>query len=368
MLTNISNTLNDKVYTIKSEGKTPIIFLLIGSCPDYSYIQQTPPVILEYIKDPNISPIVFIIDKIYENKPHTLDFLDLNITNFNEFNPGKWYYPNFIPKLKDSYQGKVAYQFYPQYIKDDEVLKFIQLKSVVDTMTLIWSFNGLTISPPFPINNYKMLIPEGNCMANTKYDSIYFPKIAFVDNDYFLIDMEDNFEEIVNDIHKYFNNSEIIDKNKMLQYECFVYYSLKRTIENFSTFRSWEIQIRVNDSSNMTLNKDSSQEDWDYFKNRVRHYFNIKKLYTKFMMSKSYTLSDFINSKIYDIGNQIIKLNLIEEKYKTGGLSDHAENNQLETFIQQYFQIINNNIRRLPDIFNDTFEKYKHKCCNIVNY
>jgi hypothetical protein len=379
ILSNITHSLDKKISDIKAEGKTPIIFLLIGSCPSFSYIQQTPPVILEHIKDPNISPIVFIIDKYYENKPDTLDFLDLNITNFNNFKPGHWYYPTFIPKLNDTYNGRVAYQFYPQYIKNEEIFAFMKLQYVVNTMTLIWSFTGLTITPPFSINNNKMLIPEGNCSADTKYDPNYFPQIINIDNEYFLIDMDNNYEYfgyIVNQIHLYFHNTKTIELNQVNKFNTFVYYSLKRIIENLSNSRSWEIQLRVKDQKSIVFNKKSTQQDWDYFKERTHPYFNMHSLYIQFMKSNYDTLTDFINNTIYDVGNLLIKLNIIETKYTNNGNGngngdDKTENNesiQLEYFIKNYFDIVSNNIRGLPNIFKQTLEKYESKCGSIRDF
>jgi hypothetical protein len=366
MLKNISKSLDEIIFKIKSEKKTPIIFLLIGSCPDFSYIQQTPPVILEYIKNPEISPIVFIIDQIYKNetKQHTLSFLDLKITDFTQFQPGKWYYPDFIPSLKNSYQQRVAYQFYPQCIKIEEIFEFMQLSSVIDTMTLIWSFTGLAINPPFSINNNKMLIPDGNCLANTKYDSIYFPKLAIHNNEYVLINMENNFEEITSDFVIALSEKNEEQKNKKLnQLYGFVYYSLKKINEEMPGLRSWEIQLRTRDPEwKISFNKNSTQTEWDHFKMRARYFYNIDKLYTQFMNSKYYTLKDYINSSIYDIGNELIKINMLTDK------NAKNESEQVEDFITNYQHLIIEDIRGLPIIFNHMFEKIKNKCQNIVEY
>lgn len=373
MMNSIANSLNEKILTIKSDKKTPIIFFLIGSCPNFSYIQQTPPVILDYIKNPDIMPIVFLIDKVYESKPHTLNFLDLNITDFNQFKPGYWYYPDFIPSLKNSYHHRVAYQFYPQYITNEEIYEFMQLPSVINTMTLIWGFTPLTIKPSFPINRNKMLIPDGDCMANTQYNSVYFPKIVQIDDEYILIDMENNFDEIVNDFINAFNETNIpvkVKSAKLAQLNGFVYYSLKKINEEIPGLRSWEIQLRTRDPEwKINFNKNSTKKEWDHFKMRACYFYNIDKLYTQFMNSDAYYLSEFINSTVYNIGNNLIKINLIEEKYNNPKYNFQLnENIQLEEFISNYHSLVSADIRGLPGIFTNNFEKYKMKCMNIIGY
>lgn len=369
MLKNIAKSIDEIIFKIKSKKKTPMIFLLIGSCPSYSYIQQTPPVILEYIKNPDISPIVFMIDQFYNNetKQHTLSFLDLNITDFTQFQPGKWYYPDYIPGLKDYYHKRVAYQFYPNNITMEEVLEFMQLKSVVDTMTLIWSFTGFIVNPTFPINNHKMLIPDGNCSANVKYNSIYWPKLAIQNNEYILVDMENNFEEIANDFVIAFDETNEKKKNiKLNQLYGFVYYSLQKIIEETAGLRSWEIQLRTRDPEwKIAFNKDSTQKEWDHFKMRARYFYNIEKLYTQFMNSQYYTLQDYINSSIYNIGNKLVEINMINVIYHK---FQQEEGYQLEDFLTNYQALITEDIRGLPSIFSNMMNKIKDKCQNLFDY
>ena len=194
-----------------------------------------------------------------------------------------------------------------------------------------------------------------------------------VDYKYILMDMENNFDEIVNDFINAFNetNEKPQVKNaKLAQLNGFVYYSLKKIIEEIPGLRSWEIQLRTRDPEwKINFNKKSTQKEWEHFKMRAHYFYDIDKLYAQFMNSDAYYLSEFINSTVYNIGNNLIRINLIEEKYNNPDYNVQInESKQLEDFISNYHSLVSADIRGLPGIFSNNLEKYKMKCINIIGY
>jgi hypothetical protein len=72
------------------------------------------------------------------------------------------------------------------------------------------------------------------------------------------------------------------------------------------------------------------------------------------MKSDQYTLRDYINTQIYEIGELLIKLEIVrlsEDKMKYIG----------SLFIEQYYEFIHKNLKELPTLFADYLSQFSNK-------
>lgn len=355
----LKSSLLEKITEINVSNKTPVIFFLIGTYPGYSNIHQTPPYICDVIKDDNMSPIVILFDSFYKNKNNTesnpLAFLT-NKTELSECNEGTWYYPHYIKNLKNSYMGKVAYQYYAENMTEELMNELLNMVS--PNLSFVWSFTSITFGKDF-IKKENCHILEGNCMANLKFQSDYFPVIKMKNNNQYYIESNSiTLTEIVDEIiklqpFKIATNQELEYFSKLEQLYGFVYYYVSRWLEEFKSYKTWEIQIRLYDPTNkLKLTKWSSSEDWNHFKYRVGPYFDVDKMIKQFKLSDFDSLEDFINHSIFENGMQLVKLDSID-------LSESSRETQFSSFYEEYEQLLNSN--KLPNLFSNYLYRFNTK-------
>jgi hypothetical protein len=381
---NIIQSLTLKINEIEQNNKIPVVFILIGTYPGFSNIHQTPPYISELIKDDRISPIVLLFDPYYNHSKVSLLFLNHHdMTNEIVNNPqqkqhpemgldfpeeGVWYNPHYIPALKSSYEGKVSYQYYSNNVSDEYfriiMVQFIKNKHLI----FYWNFTGHDIIDYFTkvIKNKhypNIHINKADCSADVYYDIDYYPEIKYNDdeNKYILVNQSIEFTDYVNDISQILKKIkdvkepvDLVLKDKL--YGSF-YILFEKWLADFKTYRSWEIQIRNDDPSKIiTFTKDSTKDEWRHLSYRVGVYFDTTKFINGFMKSKEYLLSEYINNQIYQMGEIIIELESLS------ATSDELNFVQ-SLFIEQHFNLIRENSKKIPMLFECFIQKY----CNKYN-
>ena len=359
IIKDIKISLVEKIKEIENENMVPIIFFLIGAYPSFSKIHQSPPVICEMLKDPKVAPIVILIDPEYAKNLDPLLFLTTDESyekiiekdgDLEKLFPqkGEWYYPNFIHQLKDSYQRRVAYQYHTIYINENEITELLSL--VRPRITLLWNFIGNTLckslsSEYIDINNfisnyvnfnnlyqyqkilYTVHVPDSNCMAQLKYDSIYYPKLCCDDErnpESYHLELYTSLQEI------YAELSNTSDPEKKEQLKLFIYNYVKSWLDDLKQFSFWEKFIQNSDPQcRIVISKRSCMNDWKFLQYRLGSYYNIDKLHLNFIKSKCELLSEYINYEIFYVGIILIQLGLIEilEPLQTDMFSALAENN-----------------------------------------
>ncbi len=345
---NLKKDLIIKINEIKTSGKTPVIFFLIGTYPGFSWHHQTPPVICDMIKDPKISPIVIMFDPQYKESKTPLLFLTQN-DKHTEINPGSWYYPNYIQETGSYYNFRVAYQYHTFNV-DNQIL-YELLSLISPNITLLWSFTGLTFCEHLNILNCH--ISEGNCMANILYDYEYYPKIVSGK-------LEINKINIFT-LHHFLDKLSIEkDKKQSHILYGYIYIYIKKWKELFQMYRSYDIRIQNNDPKICTvLSKSSTQKEWDHLKYRLGQFYNkhIDTLIYDFIQSQYNTFREYLNNEIYEVGNIIIKL----DNFNNNNNDNLQMNCQLIDFISNHVKLINTNSHSLPDIFQDFINKNENK-------
>jgi hypothetical protein len=352
----LKQQLKEKINTIKESNKTPVVFFLIGTYPGYSQIHQTPPYICDIINDDNLAPIVILFDSMYEENNIPLTFL---VKKHETLEPGTWYYPHYIKSLNNSYQGKVAYQYYPMNVTEQLMQELLTLVS--PNITLLWSFTSITFCKNF---NQPCHITEGNCMANLNFQSEYFPVIRFENNKYYIENNDISLNTIVDEIIKLhpfkldidnFSSSKLEYFSKLEKLYGFVYYYIMKWLEEFQIYKTWEIQIRLYDPTyKIKLTKDSTPEEWNHFKFRVGPYFDVDKMINKFSLSDIYTLEDFISNSIFENASQLIKLDAID-------IPESDKQFQFSSFYDEYEKLIESKSNKMASIFSNYLSKFHTK-------
>jgi hypothetical protein len=330
--------IKQKIIEIKEadQKNIPVVFLLIGSYPGYSPHQQTPPVIKKYLKNKCIHPIVVLIDGYYasihtEKKNNTLNFMTSDNTKPN---PYEWYYPDTLMPINIKCEDRVAYQYYPNIIEEAEINTLINMDFINNTLTHLWCFEGR-----FNFKNTNMLcVPSSNCMAEVDSEIEYWPNITFniETNTYMFTPLFNSIEQVINDVNK----------NKDSENKRFLSNMLRKWSEKYSTYRKWEVFIRVNDPSHRcVLGRESSRADWThlYYRSNIKSN-HIDKIDQEFLKSSHHTLKEFLDDEIYNMGVSLIKVGFHQNpsSYNIQELYDSL-NEQMK---------INNSVT-LPSIFHD---------------
>ena len=351
MIEYLKKQLIGKISEIESNEKVPIIFLLVGTFPGFSNIHQTPPIICQMIKNEKFSPIVILFDSVYKRNKTSLEFLkNEKASKEEEVNEGQWYYPDSIPVLNDSYHKKVAYQFYSTEVDDDNMCELV--KHISPNLTLLWSFTGQTFCNQIEIDYFKCQIPEGECAADIYYQAEYSPQIDY-DTENGLGYYFKNFSTSIDDFIKDFKITK--DEKVKDQISGFIYYFLIKWYDEFKTYRSWELQIRLNDPiRRITFDKLSNEDEWKHFLYRAGCYMNVKTLITHFKKSSFHTLEEFINQEIFNLGLNLVEFDFIdcdqEEIIRHKGI-----------FIDEYLFFIEKKKAEFPLIFQRVIEKLFRK-------
>ena len=347
MVEYLKKQLSEKIGEINSEGKVPIIFLLVGTFPGFSNIHQTPPIICHMLKNEIFSPIVILFDSFYKINTTSLEFLkDEKAPKDEPVKEGHWYYPDVIPFLNDSYHKKVAYQFYSIEVEDDNMCELV--KHISPNLTLLWSFTGQTFCNEIEIDYFKCQIPEGECAADIYYQAEYSPQIELdIKNGlgYYFKNFSTSIDDFIKDLK--------ITKDEKVkeQLSGFIYNFLVKWYAEFKTYRSWELQIRLNDPSRKIIfDKFSNQEEWNHLIYRAGCYMNVKTLILHFKKSNFYTLEEFINQEIFNLG-----LNLVEFDFINCDEEEITRNKTI--FIEEYLNFIEKNKAEYPPIFQRIIDK-----------
>ena len=341
-----------KVDEIYLEGKTPIIFYLIGSYPYSNLYHQTPPIIQKYLEFENVSPIVIAIDPEYKNNPRVLSFLvsgeqeQTDHININ-IRDNQWYYPTIInhnhredktKTLSLNYYGRVAYCYLSCFIEENELKTIIESirNENKEVLSLVFSFTGFKYFQNIEYRHNKHNIemneyefdfkdnssfrnPNADCMADIINDIDYNPPIELVSSDSD-ISIKNKFRFIENiNLEYILENLKISFKKKnaldIIKYNSFAKTYIIKTLSWLKSLKSWETQIRLNDPlKKVSINKNSSYQEWEHFKYRVGSYLDIKHIREIFNQSSLFTLEQFINNLIYDIGVNIIDIIIIQNK------------------------------------------------------
>ena len=343
----LKKQLSDKIESIKTDGKVPIIFLLVGTFPGFSNIHQTPPVLCQMIKNERFSPIVILFDSVYKRNIESLEFLkDEKSPKEESVIEGKWYYPDTIPILNDSYHKKVAYQFYSIEVDNDNMGELV--KHISPNLTLLWSFTGQTFCNEIEINYFKCQIPEGDCGADIYYQAEYYPQIECdIKNGlgYYFKNFSTSIDDFIKDL-KITKDEKVKD-----QLSGFIYHFLIKWYDEFKTYRSWELQIRLNDpTQQITFTQLSNEQEWQHLIYRAGCYINVKTLITHFKKSGFYTLEEFINQEIFNLG-----LNLIEFDFINYDEEEITRNKDI--FIDEYLFFIETRKVEFPQIFQRILDK-----------
>lgn len=347
MIEYLKKQLSDQINIITSKGQVPIIFLLVGTFPGFSNIHQTPPVIFQMIKNERFSPIVILFDSVYKKNTSSLEFLkDEKSPKEEPLKEGDWYYPDTIPILNDSYHKKVAYQFSSIEVDDDNMGELV--KHISPNLTLLWSFTGQTFCNEIEIDYFKCQITEGNCNADIYYQAEYHPQINLdikTGLGYYFKNFSTSIDDFIKDL-KITKDEKIKD-----QLSGFIYHFLIKWYDEFKTYRSWELQIRLNDPTHrITFDKFSSDEEWGHFIYRAGCYMNVKTLISHFKKSSFHTLEEFINQEIFNLGLNLVEFDFIncseEEITKHKGI-----------FIEEYLYFIEKNKVEFPLIFQRVIDK-----------
>lgn len=341
--------INQKIIEIKEvdQRNIPVIFLLIGSYPGYSRIHQTPPVIKKYLDDTLICPIVVLIDSFYskiqiEKENKTLNFLTQDNTKPN---PYEWYYPDTLMPLNIKCNSRVAYQYYPNIIEKSQVELLINMDFIKSNLTHLWCFEG-----SFSFKNTSMLCsPSSSCMVDVDTNIEYWPIITFniETNTYNFTPLNISINEIIDELNI----------NKDSGNKRFLYNMIEQWCKKYSTYRKWEMFIRLNDPlSRCVLDHNSSISDWNhlYYRANIKS-DNIEQIHNKFLESSHNTLKEFLDDDIYKMGITLIKLsyNQKPESYDIQVMYDKL--NQ---------EMKNENQTTLPNIFYDILHKYS----NIIQH
>ncbi len=311
----IIKDLNCKITEIIDSRKFPLIFILIGAYPGISQIHQTPSIICEYIKDDNLAPLIISFEPYYKTKKEPLQFLT-NTSDVEEMNPtgvtmedieeNKWYYPHFIPKLKDSYKGKVGYKYLTLEIKPPTINKIVHFLATSPGIVFLWNFTSIE----FPYNCHlpasKFSIPPSNCMANIKYNVEYNRFIKNTSpNEYELVNnqsmIEFYMEEFKSLINKQSDDDLSINNHHRIQFlKGVIVNYIKTWIEWFRDIYIWENKVRLTDYRKLvTLSISSLNEDWFHYIYRSNMSDIITKLKKQFMSSNFQYFVEFLNHEIY---------------------------------------------------------------------
>ena len=353
MVEYLKKQLIEKISEIKSNGKVPIIFLLIGTFPGFSNIHQTPPIICQMIKNEIFSPIVILFDSVYKKNTLSLEFLkDEKAPKEEPVIEGQWYYPDAIPILNDSYHKKVAYQFYSIEVDNDNMSDLV--KHISPNLTLLWSFTGQTFCNEIEIDYFKCQIPEGECAADIYYQAEYYPQIDFDSKnglDYYFKNFSTSIDDFIKDL-KITKDEKVKD-----QLSGFIYNFLVKWYAEFKTYRSWELQIRLKDPTRqITFTQLSDEKEWQHLIYRAGCYMNVKTLISHFKKSTFHTLEEFINQEIFNLGLNLVELDFIdceeEEITRNKGI-----------FIEEYLDFIEKNKVEFPQIFQRIIDKLFRKKC-----
>jgi hypothetical protein len=345
--------LIEKVKEIKNENKNniPVIFILVGTFPGISKIHQTPPIIEKYLENPLICPIVILIDPFYKkiNENNVLNFLSSSIPEENQ-----WYYPDIIPFLDISYHKRVAYQYYPYIIKKDDIQYLLYNPIIKNNLTLLWCFDGLLTFINY--SNEKLSITESNCIVRVEYNINYWQLIAYniETQEYYFKPQYNTIEDIFYEIDKNKNNNIILNR-----LQGFAYNLLKNWYDSFKKYRTWEIFIRNTDEKHRCqLTKKSTQYDWIHFQYRTNINFidNKNGIQSQFIKSEYFTLNQYLNNQILQMGGMLIKIYFLDNKPNSIDLQKYYDD-----FKTEHELLISRNSSELPGLFQNILQKFQYK-------
>ena len=353
----IIESLTQKIIEIKTQGKIPVIFILIGTYPGYSRFQQTPPIIEEYVTNPILAPIVILIDPQYR-KLDWLAFLDEDYPQKQakalaeqqeppnpNVNPGVWYYPGLITNLgndkKLNYCNQVAYQYYATEINRGEFHHIINHPIITDNLTLFWSFIGSNfIEDIINLNGRKMHITDSQCAADVENEIEYFPRIEEDVNGYYFKKRYESIEEILPILKA---ETEVKIQKRL---KGFIYNIFMKWLEYHSNIHRWEIFVRFDDPSlKITVGKNSTPSEWVHLHRRAglsSYLFTAKK---NFMKTPHQYFYEYINEEIYKMGTLLIQYDCICLK------DESSLEVQMASFMDEYGVMIENNSRNMPNLF-----------------
>ncbi len=341
IITKIIEDLDIKLSEIYENNQFPLIFILIGTYPGCSRIHQTPPIICEYIKNDNLSPIVVTFEPTYKRNNTPLLFLNKKSkydvssgqTLISEIKENTWYYPDFISQLNDTYKGKVAYQYNTFAIDEQNINKILESLIKKKGLVFVWNFAGMEFPSILKLPSHKFNIPYASCIANIKFNIEYNRKIIKkstkkyelnkeehkdldekqnIDEEYELVSITETFSELMNEfqnlVTEQLNGIISVTKHSRIMFlKAVIINSIKKWVEYFSSLYLWENKVRLLDyRKKVFLNKDSSNDDWHHYKYRSNMNDEIEKLKKKFMKSEFYNFIDFLNNEIYNQTNLLI--------------------------------------------------------------
>lgn len=327
----ISKT-SDMIDAIKETGKSPIMFLLIGSCQSFSKRHENPEILEVLAKNPKIKPLVIIIDPSYKITPP--EFM---------IKPFVWEYPD----------QKVPFIYFPNIITDEEVIEIIDhVAGIKQVPIAVWSFTGNTFGNDHHIQDKRLVhIPPGNCMANTKYNSDYNPLI--------LLDRDQCFIESIKDMTyflKMFKNEE----NNLEIIMSYVYTLINEWVGNIKISRSWCRALVRDPIHQVVLDRSSTEEDWEHFNGRMGFYYTtyIKNLRIEFEKSSCLNLLEYIDSEICTKGLQLIQiLNAYLKRNQESSSEDEVMtmincHNDSNNFLDQHFEQVSKKDPEIPNLFH----------------
>jgi hypothetical protein len=331
----IIDDLNNKILSIVAESKFPLIFILIGTYPGCSRIHQTPPIICEYIKNDNLSPIIVSFEPNYARNNTSLHFLNKNSKHdissgqliIDDIKENTWYYPEFIQQLNASYQGKVAYQYNTIAIDEYNLNKILCSLSQNKGLVFVWNFVGIEFPSILKLPLTKFNIPYASCMANVKFDIEYNRNVKKNDKiqnpnetnqpdvgeEYELVSVTETFSEAIEEFQNLIVEQldgviSIVKHSRIMFLKALIINSIKNWVECFGILYLWENKVRLLDyRKKVCLNKDSPNDDWEHYKYRSNINDEIEKLKKKFMGSRFYDFIDFLNNEINEQTMLLIK-------------------------------------------------------------
>jgi hypothetical protein len=319
------NDLNIKITEILDAKKFPLIFILIGAYPGISQIHQSPPIIGEYIKDDNISPLIISFEPTYKINNTSLKFLtntsdvEEQITesvvkdnDVNAIEENKWYYPHFVPKLKDSYKGKVGYKYLQLEINSSNINKIMSFLAKSKGIVFLWNFTSIEFRYDTDLPSTKLSVPPSDCMGNVTFNIEYNRCIKNTGpQEYELVNTETMIplymEEFKNLITIQLEDGvTVINHSRIIFLKGVIVNYIKTWFDWFKDIYIWENKVRLTDYRKLvTLSVSSPMADWFHYIYRSDMQYIITKLKKEFMSSKFHYFIEFLNNEIY---NKVIML------------------------------------------------------------
>lgn len=345
--------LDKTVKNIVKDGKTPVIFFLIGCAPSYSSQHQSPPFIFELLNKNNndLVPLVIAVDPLYDSERiKELQFLnkskDEEIPIVNQ-----WYYPDQGQNQSEQYHQKVGYLYRTEYITESSLKKIIDNVYEVDdgrAIILLWQFTGHQFFKEHNYDTSRFHNPPSNCSANVETNGEYYPNIMMDNKGKYFIDYTGH--TLKNYLER-FQKACLLKENSKRYCDNFKHL-LKDLREEFQVYRSWENSIRLKDPKmKICFNRDSSDEEWEHFQYRAGYYFNIQKLKKQFMESGHQYLKDYLNDFIQDMSyNTILFKHYLKKYNEKDKVSDIDLEEEMGFFMDEHLKLVEDDSTKLPSI------------------